>query len=114
MMTNDILHYWFPAFDPEFSKYSPGTELLTRVAQAACSQAISKVDLGYGDGLYKYKFCNGRQSVSCGRVVFNRLAFQLAKQQYEIRQRLKGIPMKPLAKSMLRGVFPGFGQWNFR
>lgn len=114
MLTNDILHYWFPVFDPRFAKYSPGTELLIRVMQESCLRKIAKIDLGYGDDAYKHKFCNGRESVSCGKVVFNRMSFGLAKQQYEIRQRLKGIPMKPLAKSMLRGMFPGFGKWNFR
>ena len=114
MMTDDILHYWFPVFDPSFSKYSPGTELLIRVAQTACSNGISKIDLGYGDDAYKFKFCNGRESLSCGKVVFGRMAFLLAKQRYEIRQRLKNIPMKPLAKSVLRGMYPRFGQWNFK
>ncbi len=114
MISGNILHYWFPVFDPYFSKYSPGTELLLRVAQTASTQGIGKVDLGYGDDSYKYKFCNGTESMSCGKVVSNRLAFRLAKQQYKIRQGLKKMPLKPLAKSVLRGVFPGFGQWNFR
>ncbi len=114
MLTDDILHYWFPIFDPAFSKYSPGTELLLRVSEKAAETGISKVDLGYGDDEYKFKFCNGTEKVTCGRLTSSRLRFRMAKHRYQIRQRLKGIPMKPLAKSVLRGVFPGFGQWNFK
>ena len=114
MLTNDVLHYWFPVFDSAYSKYSPGTELILQVAEEASSRGVSKVDFGYGDDPYKFKFCNGRGKVCCGRVGFNEWSFKLAKQRYEIRQRLKEIPMKSWAKSVLRTVFPGFGQWNFR
>ncbi len=114
MVTDQILHYWFPTFDLRFAKYSPGTELLLRVARHAYQQGISKVDLGYGDDMYKFKFCNGHESVSCGRVTSSRLTFELARRQYEIRQSLKQMPMKPLAKNVLRRVFPRFGQWNFK
>jgi CelD/BcsL family acetyltransferase involved in cellulose biosynthesis len=114
MMTDQILHYWFPVYDPVFSKYSPGTELILRVAEESSRRGIEKVDLGYGDDAYKFRFCNARENLICGQVTFNRFAFAIAKRRFEIRQRLKGIPLKPLAKSILRGVFPGFGQWNFK
>lgn len=114
MLTQNILHYWFPVYDPEFHRYSPGTELLLEVARVANSHGITKVDLGYGDDPYKFRFCNGREVVSCGHITSSTLRFHLARNRYFLRQRLKGIPMKPLAKEMLRSVFPGYGQWNFR
>ncbi|MFK7766803.1 MAG: GNAT family N-acetyltransferase [Mariniblastus sp.] len=114
LLTDDILHYWFPIFDPQYSKYSPGTEILLQVTEHASELGVKKVDLGYGDDAYKFKFCNATEKVVCGRMTFNRLQFNLAKQRYHIRQKLKDIPMKPLAKSLLRGLFPGFGQWNFK
>lgn len=114
MLTEDILHYWFPVYDPEFHRYSPGTELLLEVARVANSHGITKVDLGYGDDAYKFRFCNGRDVVSCGQITSSKIRFHLARNRYFLRQRLKGIPMKPLAKEMLRSVFPRYGQWNFR
>jgi len=114
MLANDVLHYWFPVYDIRFQRYSPGTELLLSCARHASDHEVTKVDLGYGDDSYKFRFCNGRESVSFGRMTFSRLDFAIAKRRYQIRQRLKGIPFKPLAKKMLRGVFPGFGQWNFK
>ncbi len=114
MLTDNLLHYWFPVFNPKFQRYSPGTEILLRAAETAARLGVTKVDLGYGDDEYKFRFCNGRETVSCGQVNFNPLAYNVAKQRYIWRQKLKGIPMKPMVKRLLRGVFPGFGQWNFK
>ena len=114
MLSGDVLHYWFPVYVPKFSKYSPGTELMLRVAQGAAENGIAKVDLGFGDDPYKTRFCNGREQVSSGRYGFSRIGFEAAKRKYELRKKLKQIPLKPLAKKMLRKVFPGYGQWNFK
>ena len=114
MLTDHSLHYWFPVYDPEFQRYSPGTELLLEVARVANAKGITKVDLGYGDDAYKFRFCNGREVVSCGQITSSKIHFQLARNRYFLRQKLKAIPMKPLAKEVLRSVFPSYGQWNFR
>ena len=114
MMTDEILHYWFPIFDHQYSRYSPGTEMMLQVAEEACRRGIKKLDLGYGDDAYKFKFCNGNEAVINGQVNFNSLELMIAQKRYELRTKLKNIPMKPLAKTVLRSVFPGFGNWNFK
>lgn len=114
MLTDDVLHYWFPVYDPRFQRYSPGTEMLMQAAEHACQKAVTKLDLGYGDDAYKFKFCNGHEPVAFGMVNFNQVSHQVAKQQYLLRNQLKGIPMKPFVKKALRSVFPRFGGWNFR
>lgn len=114
MLTDTMLHYWFPVFDPQFAKYSPGTELLLRVAERASSMGIRKLDLGYGDDAYKFRFANATESVQCGLITTSSTRFQLAKARYIWRQRLKQIPMKPMVKRVLRKFYPGFGEWNFR
>ncbi len=114
MLTPSQLHYWFPIYDPLFSKYSPGTELLLRVAEEACVRGVEKLDLGYGDDPYKFKFANATEKVRLGLVTENGLKFQFANQQYHWRQRSKNIPLKPVVKKMLRAVYPNFGGWNFK
>lgn len=114
MMTDEILHYWFPIYDYQFSRYSPGTEMMLQVAEESCRRGLKKVDFGYGDDAYKFKFCNGNEAVLNGQVNFNPLELMLAEKRYQIRTKLKQIPMKPLAKTVLRSVFPGFGNWNFK
>ena len=114
MLSGNVLHYWFPTFDIEFAKYSPGTELIMRIANEASKQGVTKIDFGYGDDPYKLRFCNGREMLSCGQLNFSKVGLALAKSRYHVRNRLKQIPFKPLAKKILRGTFPGFGQWNFK
>ncbi len=114
ILTNDVLHYWFPVFDPAYARYSPGTEVLLRSAEAAADIGVRKLDLGYGDDPYKLKFSNGIETLACGRISSTQLGFQLAKRKYELRHKLKGMPLKPLAKVMLRSVFPGYGGWNYK
>ncbi len=114
MLTEKILHYWFPIFDHRFSRYSPGTEMMMLVAKECCQRGIEKLDLGYGDDPWKFKFCNGNTKVLNGQVNFNPLEMKMARTRYVVRTKLKDMPMKPLAKSILRKVFPGFGQWNFQ
>ena len=114
MLTDKTLHYWFPIFDHKYARYSPGTEMMMQVAEECCNRGIDKLDLGYGDDPWKFKFCNANTPVRYGQVNFSPLDFKVARMRYVVRHKLKEIPMKPLAKSLLRKVFPGFGQWNFR
>jgi CelD/BcsL family acetyltransferase involved in cellulose biosynthesis len=114
MQTDTTLHYWFPIFDHRFSQYSPGTEMMMRVAHECCQRGIDKLDLGYGDDPWKFKFCNANTKVLYGQVNFSPFEMKMAKTRYVVRNKLKEIPLKPLAKSILRKVFPGFGQWNFQ
>ncbi|MFE9645656.1 GNAT family N-acetyltransferase [Streptomyces sp. NPDC006365] len=48
-----VLACWFPAYDPEFSKYSPGLVLHLRMAEAAAADGIAYLDLGRGQKEYK-------------------------------------------------------------
>ncbi len=55
MRSASELHYWFPAYDPAFAKYSPGIILLLRVAESLAAQGVRSIDLGKGDSLYKQR-----------------------------------------------------------
>ena len=114
LLTKDVLHYWFPVYDRRFHKYSPGTQLLMGSAEKACELGVPKLDLGYGDDDYKFKFCNAHEPVAFGVANFNPFTRALALQQYRLRNKLKEIPMKPLFKRVLRKFYPQFGGWNFR
>ena len=35
MRSRRVLHWWFPAYDPELGKYSPGAQLLLELSRAA-------------------------------------------------------------------------------
>ncbi|MEU6219751.1 GNAT family N-acetyltransferase [Streptomyces sp. NPDC047022] len=53
LRTERVLACWFPAYDPAYSKYSPGLILHLRMAEAAAADGIAYLDLGRGQKEYK-------------------------------------------------------------
>lgn len=45
---------WFPVYDPDFAKYSPGLALHLHMAEAAAKAGVQEMDLGPGVG-WRYK-----------------------------------------------------------
>ena len=58
MRSGKILHWWFPAYDKRFGKYSPGIILLLKAAEACSSLGIEIIDFGAGDEDYKRLLSN--------------------------------------------------------
>jgi CelD/BcsL family acetyltransferase involved in cellulose biosynthesis len=56
MHSGGVLHSWFPAYDVELSKHSPGVGLLLLMAQHAASQGVQFIDLGKGEEDYKLAY----------------------------------------------------------
>lgn len=44
---------WFPAYDPEFGRFSPGLVMHLRMAEAAAAEGVALLDLGRGRKEYK-------------------------------------------------------------
>ncbi|MBV1942011.1 GNAT family N-acetyltransferase [Streptomyces sp. BV286] len=63
-----VLACWFPAYDPAFSKYSPGLVLHLRMAEAAAAEGIAHLDLGRGQKEYKDSLKTRELTVSEGWV----------------------------------------------
>jgi CelD/BcsL family acetyltransferase involved in cellulose biosynthesis len=51
----DRLSWWFPAYDPEFARYSPGLILLLSLIAAAAERDVPVIDLGRGEHGYKLR-----------------------------------------------------------
>lgn len=68
MRSKSVWHYWFPAYDAAFHKYSPGLILLLRIAQAAPALGVRLIDLGKGDSMYKHRLATGATLVSEGTI----------------------------------------------
>jgi CelD/BcsL family acetyltransferase involved in cellulose biosynthesis len=61
-------HYWFPAYDPEWSRYSPGSVLLLAMCEAMASQGVRTIDLGKGQEGYKVRFAGADYPVGNGSI----------------------------------------------
>ncbi len=59
LRTETVLHWWFPTYEAEFGKYSPGNILLLDVANTAAADGVERIDLGTGDERYKQSFKSG-------------------------------------------------------
>jgi len=68
MRSRTVWHYWFPAYDRQFAKFSPGLILLLKMAQQAEELGLRCVDLGTGISLYKRRLMSTAVSVAEGSV----------------------------------------------
>ena len=68
MRSSTVWHYWFPAYDRQFAKYSPGLILLLKMVQCAQDLGLQTVDLGTGITLYKKRLMNDSVSVAEGSL----------------------------------------------
>ncbi|MEU5021115.1 GNAT family N-acetyltransferase [Streptomyces angustmyceticus] len=64
-----VLACWFPAYDPQFAKFSPGLVLHLRMARAAAEESLGYLDLGRGAKDYKDSLKTRELTVSEGWVV---------------------------------------------
>ena len=68
MRAGTVWHYWFPAYDPDYAKYSPGFLLLLKMVQAASGLGVTTIDLGQGMTFYKERLKNGCVPIAEGSV----------------------------------------------
>jgi CelD/BcsL family acetyltransferase involved in cellulose biosynthesis len=69
MRSQSVWHYWLPAFNPKFARYSPGLILLLKMAEHAAASGCSRVELGQPDDyLYKRRLMNHSVPLAAGAV----------------------------------------------
>jgi CelD/BcsL family acetyltransferase involved in cellulose biosynthesis len=66
--SESVLSWWFPGYDPEFARYSPGILLLFGLAQEAAQRGVGLLDLGRGHHGYKDAMKTGELTVHAGSV----------------------------------------------
>ncbi|GAA1196767.1 GNAT family N-acetyltransferase [Streptomyces hebeiensis] len=69
LRSRTVLSCWFPAYDPEFAKFSPGLILHLRMAEAAAREGVTMLDLGRGSAEYKDALKTGSLRVYEGSSV---------------------------------------------
>jgi CelD/BcsL family acetyltransferase involved in cellulose biosynthesis len=55
---HEVLHYWFPVYDPAYANYAPGRILFRHVLEAVAQQGVTLIDRGEGDTQAKRDFAN--------------------------------------------------------
>lgn len=66
LMGNGILHFWFPVYNPEFSRYAPGRLLFHNIIDACIEHKFDTIDRGEGDTSTKREITNEEYSLYRG------------------------------------------------
>jgi CelD/BcsL family acetyltransferase involved in cellulose biosynthesis len=66
MRSQLVWHYWYPSYDREFARYSPGLLLLIEMARNAERLGVRVIDLGKGVAPYKRRLATGAVCVAEG------------------------------------------------
>ncbi len=68
LRSSDCWHYWFPAYNVAFSRYSPGHILVLKMAAAAHALGVRSIDLGAGAQPYKLRLATGSALLCAGSL----------------------------------------------
>lgn len=104
LQAGNRLHWWVPAYNDEFSRYSPGLIMLFELARDAHNHGVTRIDLGPGDERYKGNVSNGAVAVRKSALhckPLGQAAFRLRERAYST---LKRTPLVASLKRAQRGL----------
>lgn len=64
--SRSVWHWWFPAYDDEVGRYSPGLILFLHMIGASPGMGIQTIDLGKGEERYKKSLMTGAVPIAAG------------------------------------------------
>ena len=97
-----VLHWWFPVYDPQFSRLAPGWILLREIVQAAAELGVRRVDLGRGEDEYKRRAMTGQVIVCQGEVASGGLHRLVRRASRQAVTAVKASPVAPQLRTLLR------------
>jgi CelD/BcsL family acetyltransferase involved in cellulose biosynthesis len=103
------LHYWFPVYDPQFAKYSPGTALFRFLLETAGEHGLTCIDMGYGEQPYKWKQTDASDSVLQGCVASSSFYRHYRSACRRFVATAKRVPGKEPLKRLWRSLWPDAG-----
>lgn len=114
LRSRNCLHGWFPAYDVEFARWSPGLQLWIKLIESAEQQGITRIDLGSGGEAFKDRVANAATMVAEG--VASRYRWHNLCQQTLHRTSgwLSGSPLKRPLKRMAGGLVTAWRHREFR
>jgi CelD/BcsL family acetyltransferase involved in cellulose biosynthesis len=107
MRSQSVLHYWFPAYNPKFSKLAPGLTLLLELARTLSEDGITAIDLGPGEYQYKAELA-GLQTPILSGFAGKGLAMALRQLTHAVEQGAEQLPLGRVSH------WPGKARRRFR
>jgi|ERR1041384_1276098 CelD/BcsL family acetyltransferase involved in cellulose biosynthesis len=103
-----IWHYWFPAYNPKYARYSPGLILLLKMVQHSSTLGPDIIELGGpSDYLYKQRLMNSEIDLAEGTIERPSLAnlarrVGRASKEWIRRSRLLYPPVRSVVRALRR------------
>lgn len=110
LISNSVMHFWFPAYNVDYSSYSPGVCLMLNMLEEADKRGITRFDLGKGDERFKQRLANGVTNVCQGAVTASALANYCNSFYGFARNGVKQLPFRGLLRNSKRW----FDTWMYR
>lgn len=112
LISGSTLHVWITAYNPEFSKFSPGAHCMVELIRAAGGAGIRRIDLGHGEEPYKYRLCTEIDEVAEGCVDRRWLLGWSHRGRYEVRRRVLDSPLRPWLQSWKKRLRGWQARWS--
>lgn len=102
MRSATIWHYWFPAYDEAWSRFSPGLILLLMMAESAPAMGITRIDLGKGMSMYKERLMSGSTAICEGVVELPSVTTTLRRCWRRFEGVVRRSPLAPMVRTPVR------------
>jgi CelD/BcsL family acetyltransferase involved in cellulose biosynthesis len=89
MRSGPVLHLWFPVYNVELPRYSPGYLHSIEMIEAAASAGVRRIDLGKGPEAYKRRLMSGITPVAEGAIDLRPAVAALSRSWRSTRDRLR-------------------------
>ena len=104
MQSGGVFHCWFPTYNREFFKYSPGLAFWVRLAQEAEPLGIECIDLGKGGERYKENLRTGTIALAEGSVDTRNVVSSFRWGWRKTRELVRSSPLRRPLQSVVRGI----------
>jgi len=102
MRYDGVLHAWYPTYDRDLAKYSPGLVFWLEMLRACEGLAIHRIDLGKGQEPYKAHFRSGGTPVAEGSIDVRPLARSLRRGWICTRELIRTTPLHRPGRAVMR------------
>jgi CelD/BcsL family acetyltransferase involved in cellulose biosynthesis len=102
LRSRHVFHSWFPAYDEQMARYSPGLVLFLTLFERAEDLGLGLIDLGKDHALYKERMATHTVSLAEGSVLVPSAAVSLRRARRAIEHRVGRTPFSTPARSVLR------------
>ena len=113
MRCRGVLHAWFPTYDEDFGKYSPGLIYFMEQARAAAGWGIHRIDLGGGNEKFKTSLSSCDTRIAEGGMGLGALSTSLQRSWLYTKRWLLSSRFRGPARAVVRG-FRGLFLYGLR